>query len=393
MAPAEQPASAWAPLPPGAAPRGPAGRRHALGRPRPRRHPHRARRDDAPGAHPARRLLPRHARVRRHRRTAALRGDRRLARAGGRQPVPGDLPLDRRALRWPRSATGRSSPPWSAGRRAGRASWLSSCSAASSSRSASSSAAGIVHLMLMLLGGARRRLRGDVPRRLLLAGDERPARRPVLRPADRAVLDARAGRDRPRRGAPDRPRQGGRGRAAADRAAVLLLRGRSACCSRARSPAWSATRSERGGVERRAARAAPPGGRRAAARRRLRRRSASSAALAVALLHLDRLPFALCVFRGLTGLPCPTCGSTRAVGRLAALDLAGALAMNPLTTLAAAGVVGWAVADLVAAAERPGARRRGRAAPRRRGCASRRLVALPAELGVPPGLPALTPSR
>jgi hypothetical protein len=70
-------------------------------------------------------------------------------------------------------------------------------------------------------------------------------------------------------------------------------------------------------------------------------------AAAVALLHLDRLPFALCVFRGLTGLPCPTCGSTRAVGRLAALDLAGALALNPLTTLAAAGVVGWAVADLV----------------------------------------------
>ena len=70
------------------------------------------------------------------------------------------------------------------------------------------------------------------------------------------------------------------------------------------------------------------------------------AAAAVWLLRLDRIPLTLCVFKGLTGLPCPTCGSTRVLGRLFALDFAGALAMNPFTTLGAVLVAGWAVADL-----------------------------------------------
>jgi hypothetical protein len=70
------------------------------------------------------------------------------------------------------------------------------------------------------------------------------------------------------------------------------------------------------------------------------------AVAAVGLLRLDRIPLTLCVFKGLTGLPCPTCGSTRALGRLFALDFAGALAMNPFTTLVAVLVAGWAVADL-----------------------------------------------
>jgi Protein of unknown function (DUF2752) len=66
---------------------------------------------------------------------------------------------------------------------------------------------------------------------------------------------------------------------------------------------------------------------------------------AVGLLGLDHLPFTVCLLKGLTGLPCPTCGSTRVVGRLAHLDVAGALAMNPLATIAAALVAIWAVAD------------------------------------------------
>jgi hypothetical protein len=70
------------------------------------------------------------------------------------------------------------------------------------------------------------------------------------------------------------------------------------------------------------------------------------AGAAVWLLRLDRIPLTLCVFKGLTGLPCPTCGSTRALGRLFALDFAGALAMNPFTTVVAVVVAAWGVADL-----------------------------------------------
>ena len=71
-----------------------------------------------------------------------------------------------------------------------------------------------------------------------------------------------------------------------------------------------------------------------------------AATLVTGLLRLDRLPLTLCYFKALTGLPCPTCGSTRALGRLFALDVPGALAMNPVTTLGALLLAGWALADL-----------------------------------------------
>ena len=67
----------------------------------------------------------------------------------------------------------------------------------------------------------------------------------------------------------------------------------------------------------------------------------------VGLLRLDHLPFTVCLFKAITGQPCPTCGSTRAAGCLARGDVAGALVMNPLTTVALFGLLAWAIADLV----------------------------------------------
>lgn len=73
--------------------------------------------------------------------------------------------------------------------------------------------------------------------------------------------------------------------------------------------------------------------------------AASSAA--VGLLRLDALPWHLCLFKLATGWPCLTCGSTRALGRLFALDPAGALAMNPLAALVALVLIPWGLADAV----------------------------------------------
>jgi hypothetical protein len=70
------------------------------------------------------------------------------------------------------------------------------------------------------------------------------------------------------------------------------------------------------------------------------------AAFAVAVLHLDRLPILVCLFRATTGVPCLTCGATRALGELVSGDVSGALAMNPLATVAAFALVPWGVGDL-----------------------------------------------
>ena len=69
-------------------------------------------------------------------------------------------------------------------------------------------------------------------------------------------------------------------------------------------------------------------------------------AAGAAVLGLDRLPVSLCFFKAFTGIPCPTCGGTRALSCLAHLDLVGAFAMNPLVTAGAFVVAAWAIADL-----------------------------------------------
>ena len=71
------------------------------------------------------------------------------------------------------------------------------------------------------------------------------------------------------------------------------------------------------------------------------------ASAAVGLLHIDALPFTVCVFKLTTGLPCLTCGSTRALARLVHGDLYGAWLMNPLAASGTLGLVPWAAADLV----------------------------------------------
>lgn len=70
-------------------------------------------------------------------------------------------------------------------------------------------------------------------------------------------------------------------------------------------------------------------------------------AAGVWLLSTYQAALVICYFKAVTGLPCLTCGGTRATLRLLHLDLAGALAMNPLVTLAGLAIAAWAVADLV----------------------------------------------
>ena len=83
---------------------------------------------------------------------------------------------------------------------------------------------------------------------------------------------------------------------------------------------------------------------------------AVSVVLLLALPHSRQLAQALptCAFRAVIGLPCPTCGLTRATLALADLDFVAALQINPLATiLSVAFVVGGLIAGLSALGGRP----------------------------------------
>jgi hypothetical protein len=60
--------------------------------------------------------------------------------------------------------------------------------------------------------------------------------------------------------------------------------------------------------------------------------------LALTSTHVLEIQLPLCPFKIITGLPCPTCGLTRAVMAMTRLDFAAAFAFNPLGFAAAIGI-------------------------------------------------------
>ena len=62
----------------------------------------------------------------------------------------------------------------------------------------------------------------------------------------------------------------------------------------------------------------------------------------VYILYLfNRLPYLPCVFKVITGYPCPTCGSTRIVSSLIELDILSAFRWNPLLFLGGITFITW----------------------------------------------------
>jgi hypothetical protein len=53
-------------------------------------------------------------------------------------------------------------------------------------------------------------------------------------------------------------------------------------------------------------------------------------AIVLAALHIRHRPTTVCLFRAITGIPCPFCGGTTAAVHLGHGDLRGALAASPL---------------------------------------------------------------
>jgi hypothetical protein len=55
-----------------------------------------------------------------------------------------------------------------------------------------------------------------------------------------------------------------------------------------------------------------------------------------------QLPFPQCWLKKLTGIPCPTCGTTRSLAAWSHLDLSEAFRFNPLIFLICVGIILWA---------------------------------------------------
>ena len=76
---------------------------------------------------------------------------------------------------------------------------------------------------------------------------------------------------------------------------------------------------------------------------RLRTAGVLSGLLAAGALAnpLRPLPFEVCVFHTVTGIPCPTCGLTRALCRAIQGDFSGSLHMHPAGLIVLAVLVTW----------------------------------------------------
>jgi hypothetical protein len=62
----------------------------------------------------------------------------------------------------------------------------------------------------------------------------------------------------------------------------------------------------------------------------------------VYILYLfKRLPHLPCIFKVITGCPCPTCGSTRMVSSLINLEILSAFYWNPLLFLGGMAFIAW----------------------------------------------------
>ena len=71
--------------------------------------------------------------------------------------------------------------------------------------------------------------------------------------------------------------------------------------------------------------------------------------MCASLLVKWNVPLPRCAFKTITGFPCFTCGSTRALAALSRFEVLQAVKFNPLITLACAAVPTWFLTTLLEA--------------------------------------------